>query len=592
MNKTNYDETNKYKYVNDQGLPVRVHDIVARSAELYGDMPAYMVKDDREGPYEPITYREFYDDVNHLGAALTELGLNGKKIALIGENCYHWIVTYLACAAGAGVVVPLGTELRPQEIENLIRAADAEALFYTARYDDIVGDLPVRMKVRMNRYRGETNPPETETWRGLLAEGKKLPADKIEAFRTREVDPFAMFLLMFTSGTTGEPKGAMINPQHIGHNAWDMEQAHNIHPGAITVSILPIYHIFEAVMGQMFMLAHGATICFGDGVKYLRQNMREAGVTVQLLVPLLLESFYKTVWRNAKRDGREEELKRKISEYQKMRAEHEKKYGKDDDSELRKQARELFKEEQAEFGGRLDSIFTGAAAIDARFIRGLQDIGIKITQGYGMTEAGPLVSTTPYFSDTYGKAGSVGPSTPSGEFAIAKPGDDGVGEILWKSPCVMLGYYNMPEETARALEGGWYHTGDYGFLDENDWLYVTGRKHNIIVTKTGKNIFPEELEFELAKHPYVAELMIYGSEDKVKGGRAVSVQIIPDDEAIKAERGELTDDETLILLREAVKEFNETLPNYKRIRVVEIRRTEFVRTATKKLMRQASIDTL
>jgi long-chain acyl-CoA synthetase len=209
-----------------------------------------------------------------------------------------------------------------------------------------------------------------------------------------------------------------------------------------------------------------------------------------------------------------------------------------------------------------------------------------------MTEAGPLVSTTPYFSDTYGRAGSVGPSTPSGELAIWEPGDDGVGEIIWRSPCQMIGYYNMPEETGRALRDGWYHTGDYGFLDENGWLYVTGRKHNIIVTKTGKNIFPEELEFELAKHPYIAELMVYGNEDKVRGGRAVSVQIIPDDEAVKADRGDLTDDEMLGLMQEVVKAFNATVPNYKRIRIVEIRKTEFVRTATKKLMRQASIDTL
>ncbi|MDR1042626.1 MAG: AMP-binding protein [Clostridiales Family XIII bacterium] len=592
MNKTNYDESNCYKYVNDQGLPVRVHDIVARSAGLYGDMAAYMVKADRESPYRPITYREFYDDVNYLGAVMTELGLKGKKVALIGENCYQWIVTYVACAAGAGVVAPLGTELRPVEINNLLAAAGAEAIFYTARYDDIVDDLDVTLKIRMNRYEGETNPAGVRTWRGLLAEGKRLPAGIVEAFRTQEVDPYAMFLLMFTSGTTGDPKGAMINSQHIGPNAWDMEQAHNIHPGDITVSILPIYHIFEAVMGQMFMLAHGATICFGDGVKYLRHNMREVGVTVQLLVPLLLENFYKTVWRNAKRDGREDELKRKIDEYRKMRVEHEQRYGKDDDSKLRERAREIFKEEQAEFGGRFDSIFTGAAAIDARFVRGLQDIGVKITQGYGMTEAGPLVSTTPYFSDTYGKAGSVGPSTPSGELAISEPGDDGVGEILWKSPCQMIGYYNMPEETGRALKDGWYYTGDYGFLDENDWLYVTGRKHNIIVTKTGKNIFPEEIEFDLAKHPYIAELMIYGSEDKVKGGRAVSVQIIPDYEAVKEDKGELTDEEMLSLMREIVKDFNETLPNYKRIRIVDIRTTEFVRTATKKLMRQASIDTL
>jgi long-chain acyl-CoA synthetase len=592
MNKTNYDETNKYKYVNDQGLPVRVHDIVARSAELYGDMPAYLVKADRESPYRPVTYREFYDDVNRLGAAMTDIGLAGKRIALIGENCYQWIATYIACAAGAGVVCPLGTELSPKEIQNLVDAADAEAIFYTARYDGIIGDIDVKRKFRMNRYEGEENPADIPTWRGLLEAGRRLPEQIVEDFRTQEIDPYAMFLLMFTSGTTGTPKGAMINSQHIGHNAWDMEQAHSVKPGDVTVSILPIYHIFESVMGQMFMLAHGVTIAFGDGIKYLRHNMREVGVTVQLLVPLLVENFYKTVWRNAKREGREAELQKKIEKYQRMRKEHEKEHGTDDDSALRAVAREMFKEEQAEFGGRFDSVFTGAAAIDARFIRGLQDIGIKITQGYGMTEAGPLVSTTPYYSDTYGKAGSVGPSTPSGELAISEPDADGIGEIIWRSPCQMLGYLNMPEATEKALRDGWYYTGDYGFLDENGWLYVTGRKHNIIVTKTGKNIFPEELEFELAKHPYIAELMIYGSEDKVRGGRAVSVQIIPDYELLAEEKGELSEGETLALMREIVREFNETIPNYKRIRIVELRHTPFVRTATKKLMRQASIDTV
>jgi long-chain acyl-CoA synthetase len=259
---------------------------------------------------------------------------------------------------------------------------------------------------------------------------------------------------------------------------------------------------------------------------------------------------------------------------------------------LRAFARDFFKEEQAEFGGRFDSIFTGAAAVDSKYIRGLQDVGIKVTQGYGMTEAGPLVATMPYFSDTYGKAGSVGPSTPSGELAVSNPDADGVGEVMWRSPAVMLGYLDMPEETARVLKDGWYYTGDYGFLDDNNMLYITGRKNNIIVTKTGKNIFPEELEFELLKHPYLAELMIYGSEDKVHGGRAVSVQIIPDYDVIKDERGDLSEDEALALMKEIVKEFNDTIPGYKRIKVVDIRRTPFVRTPTKKIMRQASIDTL
>jgi long-chain acyl-CoA synthetase len=450
----------QYEHVNQNGMPVVVRDILERSASLYADTPAYMVKSDRTSDFRSITYREMYDDIGALGAAMTELGLKGKKVAIIGENCYQWIITYLAGVCGGIVVVPLGSELSKDEIYNLLDRSGVEALFYTERFDEVVAGADVSLKFRMNRYEtpedierskpalGDGENIVASTWRGLLAYGKQLPREKIEAFRTQEIDPDAMSLLMFTSGTTGRAKGVMISTRHIGNNAWDMEQAHNIHPGDVTVSILPIYHIFEAVMGQQFMLAHGATIAFSDGIKYLKENMREVRADVQLLVPLLVENFYKTIWRNAKRDGREEALREKIRQYHKVRKTYEAEDGKDDDRRARAYAREFFKEEQSEFGGKLDIIFTGAAAIDARYIKGLQDIGIKVTQGYGMTEAGCLVTSTPYFSDTYGSAGSVGPSVPSGKIKISEPDEDGVGEIMFTGPCVMKGYYNMPVVTA------------------------------------------------------------------------------------------------------------------------------------------------
>ncbi|MDR0817126.1 MAG: AMP-binding protein, partial [Clostridiales Family XIII bacterium] len=477
--------------------PLIIRDILRQSAALYGDMIAYKFKGDKNGEYRSKTYAGAFDDINALGAAMTELGLKGKKIALLGENCYPWIITYLTGAAGGIVSVPLGTQLGEAAIKNLVGIADCAAIFYTEGFDEIIDGIDVPLKIRMNRYADADNPEGVLTWNKLLADGRALPAEKIIQFKTQEIDPEALSVLMFTSGTTGAAKGAMLTTRHLAHAVWDMEQAHNIHPGDVTVSILPIYHIFEAIMGQLFMLGHGATIAFGDGIKYLKKNMTEVGVTVQLLVPLLVENFYKTVWRSAKREGREDELNNRIKEFQRIRKELEARNGRNDDSEARSIARDMFKEEQAEFGGKLDSIFTGAAAIDPKYIRGLQDIGIKITQGYGMTEAGPLVSTTPYFSDTYGTAGSVGPVTPSGEIQISDPDDDGVGEVMYRSPSLMKGYLNMPEQSAKVLKDGWYYTGDFGFLDEKGWLYITGRKNNIIVTKTGKNIFPEEIEADL-----------------------------------------------------------------------------------------------
>ncbi|MDR2486430.1 MAG: AMP-binding protein, partial [Clostridiales Family XIII bacterium] len=538
-----------------------------------------------------ITYQEAFADICAVGAAMTEHGLRGKKIALLGENSYPWIVSYLAAVSGGIVAVPLGTELGADAIHNLLGIAGCDAIFYSERFDEIVAEAAVPLKFRMNRYTGAEDPAGTLTWNGLLAEGRALPAERIRAFRKQEIDPDAMSLLMFTSGTTGNAKGVMLSTAHVGRNVWDMEQAHDIQPGDITVSILPIYHIFEAVMGQQFMFAHGATVAFGDGIKYLKKNMAEAGANVQLLVPLLVENFYKTIWRQARRDGREEDLVRRIREFRKIRDEHAERYGREDDREVRAIGRGMFREELAEFGGKLEMIFTGAAAIDVKYIKGLHDIGLKVTQGYGMTEAGCLISATPYFSDTYEAAGSVGPVTPSGKIRIANPDENGVGEILYTGPCVMKGYYNMPEQTSQVMEDGWFHTGDFGFLDSRGWLYITGRKNNIIVTKTGKNIFPEELEFELAKDPRVGEIMIYGGTDSIRGGIAVSIQMRPNLEAVTADKGELTPEEVLELMKGIVAEYNTTLPNYKRIRNVYVRDTEFVKTATGKLMRQASIDT-
>jgi len=593
MSKSNTSITKENVPVNKDGKPVVIRDILVQSAERYADFTAYLCRERARDKYQMITYKETWDDIVSIGVAMTARGLKGKKIALIGDNSYHWIITYLAAVCGNIVVVPLGTELGDEAIHNLIEISECEALFYTERFDDVASGAKTPLKIRRNRYRGGKNPDSTaDTWKDLLNEGRKLSAGCREDFINQHIDPDAMSLLMFTSGTTGQAKGVMLSTSHIGHNVWDMEQAHNIKPGDITVSILPIYHIFEAVMGQQFMLAHGACIAFSDGVKFLKKDMAEVGANVQLLVPLLVENFYKTVWRNAKKRGVEEDLKSRIRKYRKIRKDYLIKHKTSDDSEPRKIAAGMFKEELAEIGGKLEGIFTGAAAVDSKYIRGLQDIGIKVTQGYGMTESGPLVSTVPFMEETYDTAGSVGPVCPSGTIKIDDPDEDGVGEILYKSPSLMKGYYNMPEQTEKALKGGWYHTGDYGFLNEKGWLYITGRKNNIIVTKTGKNIFPEELEFDLIKHPFIDELMVFGAPDGARGGTAVSVQIRPNYDAITERMGSLNDAAVLSVIKDIVSEYNADNPNYKRIRAVFLRNTEFIKTATGKIMRQANIDTI
>ncbi|MDR3364040.1 MAG: AMP-binding protein [Clostridiales Family XIII bacterium] len=571
------------------GKPAIVRDIIMESVRAHPDLTAYMYKRARTEPYQHLTYRETADEIYALGAQLVEMGLKGKRVAVIGDNCYHWAAAYFAVLFGVGVVVPLDKELRPEEIKNLLKVAECSAIFHTERYDDVLADVDfVPFKIRMNIYTDTPNPEGALTCKGLIESGKRLSKEKVDAFKATKIDENALAALLFTSGTTGNAKGVMLANRGMGANIHDMAAAHNAKPGGATVSILPMHHCFEAVMGQQFMLANGVAVAFGDGLKYIQKNMEEVQPTIMLFVPLLLENLYNKIMAAVIEQGGEFDLRRRVNDYLKLRAE----LGPADDSKARLIAREMFKGEQAIFGGRLDSIFTGAAAINPRVIQGLQEIGIKITYGYGMTECGPLMTTTPYFSDTMGKSGSVGPATPSGAMRIAEPDEKGIGEICYKGPTVMLGLYSRPDETAEVMRGEWFRSGDFGMMDDDGWLYITGREANIIVTKTGKNVFPEELEAELGLHPYIEELMVYESEDKKRGGALISAQIRPDYAAIAKAAGEETaadEEKALELLRTAVAEFNAGIANYKRIRHIMIRSEEFVKTPTKKIMRSRNV---
>jgi len=569
--------------------PVIVRDIIMESVNAHPDMTAYMYKNSRTEPYVPVTYREFAYDVASLGAKLVSMGLSGKRIAIIGENCYHWDVAYFAALFGAGIAVPLDKELREQEIKYLLKTAECDAVFYTERYDEVMdSEEHVKFKIRMNVYAGTKNPAGILTCKGLISDGKKLPQEKKDSFMATPIDEKAMAALLFTSGTTGNAKGVMLANRGMGTNISDMAVAHNVKPGGVTVSILPVHHIFEVVMGHMFMLTNGVAIAFGDGLKYIQRNMEEVRPTVMLFVPLLFENFYKKIMQGIIERGEEADYRKRVNDYLILR----KKLGPEDDSRARMIAREIFKKEQALFGGRLDSVFVGAAALSTEVNQGMQEMGIKVTFGYGMSECGPLMTTTRYFSDTMSKVGSVGPSTPSGQMRIENPDARGVGQVCYKGPTVMLGYFDRPEENEKVMRGGWFHTGDYGAIDEDGWLYLTGRVNNLIVTKTGKNVFPEELEAVLNTHPYIEEIMVYASEDKKRGGALISAQIRPDYERIAHDFGKdaaASGKKVIEILKDAVAEFNSGVANYKRIRYIQIRTEEFVKTPTKKIMRSRNV---
>ncbi|MDR0886368.1 MAG: AMP-binding protein [Clostridiales Family XIII bacterium] len=573
--------------------PVIVRDMVLSSCAKHKDLPAFLVKEKNyKSPYHEISYGQLEEDIVALGAALIDAGFEGKKISVTGENCYQWAVTYMAVMFGVGTIVSLDKELSKEEHFGLIERADISAIFFTEGFDGRFDELEHIAKYRLNRYVGAENPDDVLTFRGLIEAGKALSQEKRDAYRQKTIDENALAVMKFTSGTTGLSKGVMLSSRSIGIDILAMTNVFEVGPGDRTLSVLPLHHCFESILGLLHMLSRGVCIAESDGLKSLYKNLGEAKVTVILIVPLMVDSFYRTLNRNASKTGTEEDLQKRIDHYKAVRTSmnHVTEDGRFDDSEARAYASELFAEEWKLFGGHLKAFFTGAAPIESYIIERLSDIGIKVMQGYGMTEGGPLLTGTPFFSETYKKTNSVGPALECGILAIDNPDKAGIGEIIWKSDSNMLGYYQMPEKTAEVLRDGWYYSGDYGYLDEDGWLIITGRKNNLIVSRTGKNIFPEELEFGLSRSAYIDELMVYGVDDEGRGGPIVSVQIRPAYEAIHEKLGaDVTPEQVLELLTSEVEAFNETQPHYKKIRNVLIRDKEFIKTASKKIKRAENI---
>ncbi|GAB1476569.1 AMP-binding protein [Bacillota bacterium] len=555
------------------------------SAGKYADRPAFLIKKERGGDYEQIKYAQLSRDVDALGTALMNMGLADLKIAIIGENCYEWIASYLTVVNGVGTVVPLDKELNKEEIHNLLEISQCDGVFFTDTYEEFFKEFPVRHKIRMKVYGDRTDINERLTeeapvdgivnWTSLVAAGEAAIGQGNEGYTSRDPDPEKMNMLLFSSGTTGTAKGIMLSHKNIVSCIMDTCKIAGIYPEDRTLSLLPIHHTFENTMGMLLVLSRGASAAFCEGLKYVTRNFVEAKATVLIGVPLIFESIYNKIWKQAEKNNLSGALKKaiKLSHFLKamgISAE-----------------RKLFKTIHESFGGNLRMIVCGAAAVDPNVCRGFEDFGITFLQGYGLTECAPLVTGTPDFCDRRKKAGSVGPVVASGELDIINPDDDGIGEVIFKGPNVMLGYYNMPEETSAVLQDdGWFHTGDLGFVDKDGWLYLTGRKKNVIVTKTGKNIYPEEIEIYVNRNKYIHESLVHGVDEDEEAGTIVGIQIHPAYDVIYEEFGAEYDDANIYkLIKEVIKDINEKLPVYKRIRNISIRKDEFLKTTTKKIKR-------
>ena len=548
--------------------------MLASSADLYGDHVAFMQRFEKSEPFAKITYKEAFHRVNCLGSALIDMGLKDKRVAVIGENCSQWAISYLAVTGGVGVVVPLDKELSEDELCQLCEEAGVYAVIFSKKYKETF--LSIKEKLPCIEYLINMNADASAdgiySFDDVLAKGAQLLKSGDRRYLDAIVDPEVMSVLLFTSGTTGIAKGVMLSQRNICEDLMSATSILKVKDTDIFFSVLPIHHTYECTCGFLVPIYKGAAIAYCEGLKYIQKNLKEVEPTMILAVPLIFESLYKAIWKNIRKQGKAASVKKVMKTCKKLSA-----------VGLKLQ-KKLLKDVYAVFGSRMRVLISGGAAIDPAILEFFNDLGYVAVQGYGLTECAPMAALNPDTRGDY-RSDSVGHLLYGMECRIDDPDDSGVGEICLKGDNVMMGYYQMPEETAKVLRDGWFHTGDLGYIDKDNFIYITGRSKNVIIAANGKNVFPEELEYYLGKIPYVAESMVWADKDEKGADSVIVATVYPDRDAVKEAAGEYSAEAAQKLLEEAVNKINDDLPIFKQIRRVIVREEEFEKTTGKKIKR-------
>ncbi|MCL2099650.1 MAG: AMP-binding protein [Oscillospiraceae bacterium] len=548
--------------------------LVAQSKRNYGERPYFTYKEDKI--VRNITFDKMHECINSLGTALHSLGLMGKNIAILGETRYEWIVSYLAVVNGNGIAVPLDRELSPEQLISFIERSGSTGVIYSGAYAEMIENYAKNgVKKEAEFFINMDAAPEAEngenkilSFEKLMSAGEELLKNNCTDYTGVEIDRDKPCAYLFTSGTTGTSKAVMLSQRNIASNAWGAACSVDFTPGDVMVAVLPIHHTYEMTCTILATYSLGVNICQNESLKLVMRNFQFYKPTRLALVPLFVDNMVKKIWDEIDKKGKRKTVERAVKLSNALR-----KTGID----LR---RKLFKDVINAFGGRLELIICGGAPLNPSHVAAMVNFGIRICQGYGTTECAPLISVIPG-DMTMKKIGSVGHPIFCNEVKLDEKDENGYGEILVKGENVMLGYLD-DEETTKAVftEDGFYRTGDIGYIDDEGYVYITGRKKNIIILSNGKNIYPEEIEENLQKIEGLKECAVISRKSN-DGEEHITALLVPDFEQFEGII--FADIEKTI--KEKAEELNRQLPVFKQIAEIEVRETEFEKTASRKIKR-------
>lgn len=567
-----------YKCTDYQDIREIMHEI----KEKFSERPAFTLKTKKDNKiiYKNIKYKEFLRTIDYLGTAYVKQGFKDTRIAIIGKNRYEWIVNYLAIINGTGIVVPLDKSLPKQEIETSLIRAKVTTIVCEKNYIDDLKEIKQSGKTNLKNIicMDDVKDAEILLMSDFLKKGKRLVNEKKDkSFIEAEIDKDKMATIIFTSGTTSESKAVVLSHRNIASVVYAINSAEKIYDTDVNFCLLPFHHTFGST-GILFMMSNGSNNVFCDGLRHIQENMVEYGVSVFIAVPLLIESMDKRIWQSVKKQGKTKVLKFAMKLSKILMKLH---------IDVRKK---LFKQIHEQLGGKLRFIVNGAAALDKQVSEDFYLWGFDVVQGYGLTETAPVLAGENIKKFRFG---SIGFPMVNVEIKIDNPDENGIGEIVATGPNVMLEYYENEEATRNVIEidedgKRWFYTGDLAYRDKDGYIFITGRKKDVIVLKNGKNIFPEELEHLINKLPYAVESMVFGLPEN--NDLTVSCKIVYDKKYFKEELKIEEEDKVKEYIWKDIKAINSGLSNFKHIKRLFISEEEMIKTSTAKIKRFQEIE--